>query len=713
MDQLLPNLSELATFINIASSSIVAILAFSLLAFTLTYNFGNSAARRFAILLGCVLIAYSADVALSRVNTADSANRWLRFQWLGIAFLPFAYYIFSTAVLHTTNYSHRWSKYAAWGMLVISTISGLVAFFGNLIVDTLRYQPPLSYLESGPLFWLFAAYFAITISISFFNIYHARRRCITENSRMRMTYLLLGFGVPALGIFPYMIGVGQIASNTQSNTGVFVLAMFANLLVGLFLVLMSYSVVYFGVLTPDRVVRYRLLRFFTRGPAVAIVVILAMQTVPKIERILGLPRDLILFSTVTGVIIASQLILSITKGGMDRLVYQGDREEISWLRELDRRLLTSGDMRQFLENNLTALCEIMQAKAGFVAAISGPDLILESSVGSTDIREQVTTSAEWPEVMQQTQEQVRTRGDAFKPIHHAGFLIWPLLESAEPDQEARALGILGVKIDDIADTEMDDITSLGTADQAATQNGSTDSAQNTSNGSTPHAASENWLVGEDGHDLLHDMLRQTAQALQDRKLQLELFATLQRIIPGIDRVQRLRGVVRYTRDENESAEETAQSLLDPSPIHDPEFDAWVKEALSHYWGGPKLTRSPLTQLRVVNRAMERADDEPTKALRMVLGAAIERLRPEGKQDLNMPEWLLYNIVDMRFIQGRKVREIANRLVMSESDLYRKQRVAIGQVARVLTEMEQQNEMPLESLDPNSVDEPNQEQLVTK
>jgi hypothetical protein len=73
-----------------------------------------------------------------------------------------------------------------------------------------------------------------------------------------------------------------------------------------------------------------------------------------------------------------------------------------------------------------------------------------------------------------------------------------------------------------------------------------------------------------------------------------------------------------------------------------------------------------------------------------LETAIEKLRPEGKQNLSAPEWLLYNILEMRFIQGRKVREIADRLAMSESDLYRKQRVAIGQVARVLSEMEQAN-----------------------
>ena len=79
----------------------------------------------------------------------------------------------------------------------------------------------------------------------------------------------------------------------------------------------------------------------------------------------------------------------------------------------------------------------------------------------------------------------------------------------------------------------------------------------------------------------------------------------------------------------------------------------------------------------------------------MLGQAIERLRPEGKQNFTAPEWLLYNILEMRFIQGRKVREIADRLAMSESDLYRKQRVAIGQLARVLTEMEQENGVALE------------------
>jgi hypothetical protein len=43
---------------------------------------------------------------------------------------------------------------------------------------------------------------------------------------------------------------------------------------------------------------------------------------------------------------------------------------------------------------------------------------------------------------------------------------------------------------------------------------------------------------------------------------------------------------------------------------------------------------------------------------------------------------------MKFIEGRKVREVAGRLAMSEADLYRKQRVAVEAVARAILDMEQ-------------------------
>ncbi|MCA9957940.1 MAG: hypothetical protein KC443_02835, partial [Anaerolineales bacterium] len=53
------------------------------------------------------------------------------------------------------------------------------------------------------------------------------------------------------------------------------------------------------------------------------------------------------------------------------------------------------------------------------------------------------------------------------------------------------------------------------------------------------------------------------------------------------------------------------------------------------------------------------------------------------------EWLLYNILELKFIQGGRVRDVARRLAMSESDLYRKQRVAIENVARTISNLEKE------------------------
>ncbi len=41
------------------------------------------------------------------------------------------------------------------------------------------------------------------------------------------------------------------------------------------------------------------------------------------------------------------------------------------------------------------------------------------------------------------------------------------------------------------------------------------------------------------------------------------------------------------------------------------------------------------------------------------------------------------------MEGRKVRDIASRLAMSEADLYRKQRVAIETVADIINRMEKE------------------------
>ncbi len=184
------------------------------------------------------------------------------------------------------------------------------------------------------------------------------------------------------------------------------------------------------------------------------------------------------------------------------------------------------------------------------------------------------------------------------------------------------------------------------------------------------------------------MLVRAAAAVADRHVQEGVFATLQSILPDLERIQEWRSAVRYASPlpvpptaGAEAPSDAAQALFQHT------WQQWVKDALSHYWGGPKLTESPLLELKVVRQRLKANDGNLTRALRATLQEAIERQRPAGERKLTSSEWLVYNILDMRFVQGLRVLDIARRLAISESDLYRKQRVAVTAVAKTLAEME--------------------------
>jgi hypothetical protein len=92
-------------------------------------------------------------------------------------------------------------------------------------------------------------------------------------------------------------------------------------------------------------------------------------------------------------------------------------------------------------------------------------------------------------------------------------------------------------------------------------------------------------------------------------------------------------------------------------------------------------------LRVIKEtAQNEFEGNMSNALRAILKKAVDQTRPDGERRFTS-EWILYNILDLKFIEGRKVREVASRLAMSEADLYRKQRVAIEAVAKAILDME--------------------------
>jgi len=647
------NLSVIAAILkqcNQVLSSAIVITAFSLLVYILTHNLRSPVARAFSALIAFVTVVYTGDVALYEVQSLGAAVLWLKFQWLGIAFVPAAYLHFSHVLLCTTNDHSRLREAAVVTSYLVSLGLLIMAFFTDWLVRDGVFSPVAPRLQAGPLFWMFTLYFFATVAGGLWNIRRARRRCLTSTSRRRMTYLSIAFVAPGMGVFPYLLVTSRPAQLPHSLF--LLLLLVGNVAVALMLVVMAYSVAYFGVLTPDRVVKHSLIHFLLRGPFVATCVIVLLLIIPKVETILGLPRDTVTILAVVVTIVLLQVGINLIKPFIDRLIYRQDQAEITWIQELDKRLLTTTDLRQFLENILIAMCDLLRVPTAFIISITDGTGQLEAYCGSRQAALQFLHQAHWIPLVRNSrhpplpsvEEDIKGKDDRAPQAVPAadftycdGFWVRPLRTQA---QDA-LLGLLAIQ-----------------------------------------ANSEHMALSEEEREGLKTLVGEAEAALEDRLLQQGVFAALQHLIPEIERIQRRRGTERYLGSP-------AVIPLDEEIYLPPDLPRLVKDALSHYWGGPKLSQSPLLELQVVRQAMEEHDGSPVKALRAVLNQAIEALRPEGQRRMTTKEWILYNILDLKFMQGKRMREIAMRLAMSESDLYRKQRVAIEEVARTIANMEKE------------------------
>ncbi|OQX61383.1 MAG: hypothetical protein B5M51_08055, partial [Anaerolinea sp. 4484_236] len=66
----------------------VAITAFSLFLYALTFNLRDRVARSFAIILLCVVIVFTAESVQNKTVPDWGLDLLLRLQWFGIVFLP-------------------------------------------------------------------------------------------------------------------------------------------------------------------------------------------------------------------------------------------------------------------------------------------------------------------------------------------------------------------------------------------------------------------------------------------------------------------------------------------------------------------------------------------------------------------------------------------------------------------------------------------------
>jgi hypothetical protein len=619
------SLTTIIIFVNSLLSIGIAVTAFALLIYIVRYNWRSPVARAFSVMLTCVMFVSMGDAVIFRVVEPAWVELWLRLQWLGIALVPAAYLHFSDEVLRTTNSFSRLRQAAVIGAYAASLVFVILALSSDWVVSDGLLPSTAPHLEAGPLFGIYTVYTIAAVITGLVNILHARRRCLTPTSRRRMTYLLLSSSGPAFAVFPYLLLSSSMDVTVPLVLWITLLA--GNILIFTMLLVMGYSVAYFGVLAPDRVVKYRLIRFLFRGPLLAITIAAAVAVLIRIEQFLGLPSETITILVIVFFIVLFQIVRGSLQPLLDVLLFQQDRSELDYIRNLSDRLLTSTDLQQFLENVLTAVADLLRVQRVFLASLD-PDgrWRVRTHVGAIELY-----SAALAEMRAATIP-IHERG----PMCVDGFWVWPL--RARGNEEL--LGVLAVA-----------------------------------------ARSSEPDLSEVEIKRLQTLITQAAIALEDRRLQKEVFAAVDRIMPEIDVLQRQRGEVRYIDSPTQPSPEATVTA-------DPEFPNWVKDALSHYWGGPKLTASPLLKLQIVEQALPDNHDDAPKALRAVLADAIEQLRPDGERSFTAAEWVLYNILELRFIQGRKVRDIAARLAMSESDLYRKQKIAVEAVAASLSKMEE-------------------------
>jgi N-terminal 7TM region of histidine kinase len=622
-------LAAILRVLNEISNAAATITAFALLLYALTFNLRERVARSLAFLLACVTIVHFTDVLAGTAPSDFEAAAWMRLQWVGIAFLPAAYLHFSDALLASTGRPSRGRRYAAVRVsYAVGAVVLLAVTFGPSIVVGVARADTVPYLTAGPWFPGFAVFFVTCLALAATNLSRAYRRCLTRASRRRMRYLMVGAVGPILTAFPVLTSGGAfLLAWPVVFWGVLTLI---NLAVTLQLILMAYAVAYFGVSFPDRVVKSRLFQWILRGPVVASSTLAVTVVVNRFSALVGLQQSRLVPFAMVGTLLLLQYVITLLRPMIERWFFYGeDRQDIGRLHTLEERLLTTGDLRQFLESVLNAACDVARVRSAFVAALSQGRLELEVAVGPDD---PLRGSEELPPVLVDSHKRdYETLGPVF--LWDAYWLV-PLRSGLTGEM----IGLMGLR---------------------------------------GRAAEPDFTAEEAG--TLAEMSERAAVALSERLLQREVFAAVDRLVPQAMAIQRMRAAARFAVPG--AFTDAADDLRSEGGLV-----VLVREALSHYWGGPRLTRSPLLRLAVVRQAIADNDSSPVNALREVLHEAVESVRPGGERRFT-GEWMLYNILEMKFLQGRKVRDVALRLAMSEADLYRKQRVAIEAVAKAIADME--------------------------
>lgn len=646
----------LKAFLDLSNETLTAatvIVTASLLLYNLTRNLRDRVARTSSVVLACVTITYICDVFMSLQPSPGVFEAVLRMQWIGIALMPAGMFHLSDALLATTGLPSRGRRRRVTRILyAIGAAFIVAAAFTNILVLPTHDGLDVG-LRAGPLFLVYLLYFVLAVGIALVNVQRARQRCLTRDTRRRMAYLQVALVTPALGIFPF--SVLFLPGQEYSLVGL-LLVNVTNIVVILMLLFLAYPLSFFGSRVPDRVVKTELLRFLLRGPATGLLALAVIIFTTPATRILGLPGQTFMPFAVVAVVLLWQWSVYLALPWLEkRLIYPDeDDERLSRIQNLSEQVLTRSDLIQLLEAILAASCDYLQVNTAFIVAFADGAPELTAAVGPTRPGETLLASEAGALSRLFENGDQNNNGLVLLPWH--AFWLVPLYTRRRPAAETADAGI----------------GFLAVQARAAQPD-----------------------LNPDEQRALRTFARRAARTLDDLTLQTEIYAALEGLLPQINITRTRAAEVEY-RASRAASPRDGQRAADTNGENDlfgerELFVEQVRAALRHYWGGPGLTHSRLLELSVVRSALPANDNNAVRALRAVLTAAIESQRPEGERKLLSPEWTIYNILHMRFVEKLKVREAAARLALSEPDLFRKQRVAIDAVADAIMALERAQE----------------------
>ena len=426
--------------------------------------------------------------------------------------------------------------------------------FSSLVGHTIFEETTAPHLEGTWVTYLFTLYYAGGLLLGWFNLIRAFERTTNSTSRRRMAYLLIGALGPALGSYPYLVVGSDLAA--MFPLMFWLIATASNMLIGGLVVVMAYAVAFFGAPWPDRIIKARLIKWLLRGPFTAGLTLSLTTIIRRVVSTSDNPYPSFVPIIMVATILLVEFLITLTWPYLERRLLNGkDEADLELLRSLEERLLTENDVRQFMEMILAAACDRLQSPSGFLAALSNSELKFIVETGHNRLLAR-------PETSQELLQAVNGDNLVDELFTWEGYYLIPLHNSANTNGNG-LLGLLGISRVPGQDLDEDQLTALSLLTERATL------------------------------------------ALRDRQLQQQVFRSMQTLNPQVEIIQRLRAAGRY----NERG-----LLLEEVPNASDNIVQWVKAALTHYWGGPRLTESPLIQMKVVQNELTDHEGNAPNAL---------------------------------------------------------------------------------------------------